>query len=316
MDTTRIHEITELLKSRAFETGFDLAGIAPAGALHRNAVVLKEWCDAGMNAGMEYLSRNIEKRTDPRLILEGAQSVIIAAINYYSERKQGGGDVPILSRYVYGEDYHEVIMEKLGTITGYLSELCPGTASMSFVDSGPVAEKAWAMKAGIGWQGKHSVIVNRQLGSFIFLGMIITTAVLEYDEPAADRCGECRLCIDACPTAAINGNRTVDARKCISYIADRRTPIPEDQIPLLRGRIAGCDICQEACPWNRHAVQTSHSGFLLSGEIQNMKCEDWEKLSEEEYKRLFGRSPLRRKFSVFKENVTNVTKWLKENKAD
>ncbi|HLN55510.1 MAG TPA: tRNA epoxyqueuosine(34) reductase QueG [Bacteroidales bacterium] len=306
-------DITRLIKEKAIEAGFDLCGIAPAGLLEKNGEVLKEWCASGMNAGMEYMSRNLEKRIDPSLLLPGVKSVIVTGINYFTERKQGGDGVPRISIYAYGEDYHEVIQNKLKVVTDYIMELDSASSCTAFVDSVPFFEKPWAMKAGLGWQGKHSVVVNDKIGSFFFIGVILTTLEAEYDQPADDRCGSCNSCIEACPTRAVNTNRTIDAQKCIAYLTlDNKLPIEENDIEKLGGRIAGCDRCQEVCPWNNHAKPHNHPEFDISDELRNMTADDWMNLSKEDHKRLFGKSALkRRKYEVFIRNVTNVTKSMK-----
>ncbi len=306
-------DLTELIRNKAGETGFELCGFAPVSILHENGEILKKWCDAGMNAGMEYMAGNIDKRINPETLLPGARSVIVTGLNYFTERKQGGGDVPVISIYAYGKDYHEVIIKKLGQIADEISALRSGAVSKSYVDSAPVLEKAWAARAGLGWQGKHSVLINNKIGSFFFLGVILTTAELEYDSAAEDRCGSCTLCIDGCPVDAINDNRTIDARKCIAYLTiDNKAPVEKENIEKLGGRIVGCDRCQEVCPWNKIAVPHNHPEFEISDEFRNMTAGDWLNLSEDDHKRLFGHSAIsRRKFGVFKQNVTNVTESLK-----
>lgn len=306
-------DITKLIKEKAVNAGFDLCGVAPAGLLEKNGEALKEWCASGMNAGMDYMSRNIEKRIDPSLLLPGVRSVIVTGINYFTERKQGGGNIPELSIYTYGQDYHEVILKKLKVVTDYINELDSASACKAFVDSAPFFEKPWAMIAGIGWQGKHSVLVNDKIGSFFFIGIILTTLGLEYNKPAADRCGSCSLCIEACPTAAINGNRTINAGKCIAYLTiDNKVPVPENEIEKLGGRLVGCDRCQEVCPWNNHAKPHNHPEFDISEELRTMTANDWLNLSKEDYQRLFRNSAIkRRKYEVFFRNVTNVTKSLR-----
>lgn len=310
-------KLTGLIKNKARDLGFELCGIAPADILAENGEVLREWVASGMNAGMGYLSRDIEKRIDPGSLLPGAKSVIVTGLNYYTEKKQGGGDIPVISRYAYGRDYHEVIMDKLNLIVEYIGELNNNVESRAFVDSAPVLEKAWASKAGLGWQGKHSILVNSEIGSFFFLGVILTSLELEYDQPSEDHCGSCRLCIDTCPVDAINSNRTIDAKKCIAYLTiDNKVPVEKENIEKLGGRIVGCDRCQEVCPWNKHAVPHNHPEFEISEELRAMSAIDWLNLTKEDHKRLFSNSAIsRRKYEVFIQNVTNVTKCLKEHQS-
>jgi epoxyqueuosine reductase len=310
--------ISASVKAKALELGFDLVGIAPVHRLERNGNVLQEWCNAGMNADLKYMARNVDKRTDPSLLLPGSRSVIVTGLNYYTGKQQGGGSVPAISRYAYGQNYHDVIMPRLRQISEQIKSLFPDAESRCFVDSAPVFEKGWASEAGLGWQGKHSILVNREKGSFFFLGVILTNAELEYDTQEKDHCGSCRLCIDACPTKAINENRTINAGKCISYLTiETKDPVPEETVPALEGKIFGCDICQEACPWNKKAVPHSHPEFDLPGEIRDMSAEDWLNLSKEDFKRLFRKSAVgRTKYEVFIQNVTNVTNSIKKTDQD
>lgn len=307
------HIISALIKDKSRELGFDLCGIAPSSLLKENEEVLRDWLASGMNAGMDYMARNIEKRVNPEALFEGAKSVIVTGLNYYTEKKQGGNGVPAISIYAYGRDYHEVIMRRLDILAGYISEISEGSRNKGFVDSEPLLEKAWAMRAGIGWQGKHSLVVNSNTGSFFFLGVVLTSLDLDYDQPAEDRCGTCELCIKACPTGAINSNRTIDARQCIAYLTiDNKTTIPQEDIKKLGGRIVGCDRCQEVCPWNKSATQHTHAEFDIPDELRTMTAADWLKLTREDHKRLFRKSAIsRRKYEVFIQNVTNVTKSLK-----
>ncbi|HEX2968497.1 MAG TPA: tRNA epoxyqueuosine(34) reductase QueG [Bacteroidales bacterium] len=306
---------TEYIKDKARELGFDLCGIAPAGPLKYNEEILRNWVSKGMNAAMEYMARDIEKRADPSKLLPGAKSVIVTGLNYYTEKKQGGGDIPSLSIYAYGKDYHEVIMERLNKLVEYIGQLDKDAFSRGFVDSSPILEKAWASRAGIGWQGKHSVLINNKIGSFFFLGIVLTNLELDYDQPARDNCGSCHLCIDACPVSAINDNNTIDARKCIAYLTiNNKAPVDEADAAKLDGMIIGCDRCQEVCPWNRKALPHGHPEFDIPDEIRRMSANDWLNLSKEDFIRLFASSPLKqRKYDVFIKNVTNVTKFLKVN---
>jgi epoxyqueuosine reductase len=314
MDSQDKNIITGLIRDKAIELGFDLFGIAPAATLSENGEIISQWCAAGMNGGMEYISRNIARRIDPRLVLEDTRSVIVTGLNYYTERKQGGGDVPVVSRYAYGRNYHDVIIEKLNHITALIGRLDENANSRAFVDSAPVLEKAWASRAGLGWQGRHSILVNRRIGSFFFLGVILTDLTLEYNEPAEDLCGNCTMCIDACPTDAINNNRTIDARRCISYLTlEEKAPLDNAKIESLQGRIAGCDICQEACPWNKQAAIHKHPEFDISEELRSMTSHDWLNMTSEDHRRIFGNSAINyRKYEIFIQNVKKVTTSLRK----
>lgn len=318
MDNLSINELTKLIKDNAIAAGFDLCGIARAGLLEENGRFLSEWCDSGMHAGMGYLSGNIHKRIDPSLLLPGVKSVIVTGLNYYTARNQGGGDVPVISLYAYGQDYHEVILKKLSNISNFINEIDKSASCRFFVDSVPFFEKPWAQIAGLGWQGKHSVVINEKIGSFFFIGVILTTLELDYDTPAVDRCGNCTLCIEACPTGAINNNRTINAGKCISYqTIENKDPLTTGFVEKLEGRIIGCDRCQEVCPWNKNAAPHNVQEFRIPEELRKMTSEDWLNMTEEDYARLFGESAIsRRKFEVFKQNVTNVINSIRNKRQD
>ena len=206
--------LSVLIKEKAQDIGFDLCGIAASRSLSEREDILKNWCMSGMNAGMNYLARDIEKRINPEFLVPGAKSLIVTGINYYTENKQTEPGVPVLSRYAYGEGYQDVIKRKLNELLAFIKSIEPEAEGRPFSDSAPLLEKAWAAEAGIGWQGRHSIVINKKIGSFFFIGILILNIELEYDKPVTeDYCGNCRLCIEQCPTGAINENRTIDARK-------------------------------------------------------------------------------------------------------
>ena len=198
-------DLSVLIKEKAYDLGFDLCGIAHARSLKEREDILRRWCSEGMNDSMTYLSRDIEKRINPELLVPGAKSLIVTGLNYFSDKNQKENDVPVISRYAYGKSYHEVITSKLAILLSYIKNLSAETEGRSFVDSAPLHEKAWAMEAGLGWQGRHSIVINKKIGSFFFIGTLILNIELDYDEPVSEElCGSCRLCIDQCPTGAIN----------------------------------------------------------------------------------------------------------------
>src|SRR5664279_2828845 len=241
MKTSSEKNTSSLIKKYAAEVGFDLCGIAPARSLEEHREILKRWAFTGMKADMTYLGQNITKRIDPRILLPGAKSVIVTGLNYYSEKKQGGNGVPVISKYAYGTNYHSIIKAKLNKILTYIRTIQPDVVGKAFVDSAPILEKAWGKEAGLGWPGKHSVLINKEMGSFFFLGVILVNIDLDYDKPSdKDYCGSCTLCIDACPTVAINNNRTINTSKCIAYqTLEAKTQIPDELIPKLEGRAFG-----------------------------------------------------------------------------
>lgn len=300
-----------LIKEHAISIGFDLCGIAPSSHLKENEQIFKKWLDEGMNADMKFLARNVAQRADPGLVLDGAKSIIVAGLNYFSGVRYEEDELPFISRYAYGKDYHLVLKEKLGNLLDYIVSVIPAVKGKYFVDSAPVLEKAWAQKAGLGWIGRHSILINKEIGSFIFLGVIIIDAEISYDSPAfEDNCGNCRLCIECCPTKAINGNKTIDARKCISWLTvEKKTPVPEELKGKMGGRIFGCDLCQDICPWNNKAKPHNNADFAILPELANMKREDWLSLSKERYIKLFLQSSIgRTKYEKLKRNTEIILK--------
>jgi epoxyqueuosine reductase len=310
MATITDKPFSSLIKEKALELGFDLCGIAVSKKLKEKKSILNNWCLSGMNGEMSYLGRNIDKRIDPSLLFPGAKSVIVTGLNYYTESKQGGNGVPVVSRYAYGTNYHDVISGKLDKLLDYIKGISPESDGQVFVDSAPILEKAWAQEAGLGWQGRHSILINKEIGSFFFLGIIVLNTGLDCDEVfKEDPCSSCRLCIDSCPTGAINENRTIDVRKCIAYITiESKAPAPDEIVSELEGRVFGCDRCQEACPWNKKARLHNNPEFEISHELKEMTATDWQNLTEVQYNRIFKKSPIaRRKYKLFMRNVTNVT---------
>ncbi|HPJ58186.1 MAG TPA: tRNA epoxyqueuosine(34) reductase QueG [Bacteroidales bacterium] len=313
MKNTLDGSLAHKIKVKALEAGFDICGIARARSLSEEEVVFKEWLAAGMNDKMGYLKREPERRFNPALVFPGAKSLVVAGISYGSEMKQTGKDVPVLSRYTYGIDYHEVVTGKLRQILVFVNKERPGVGAKAFCDTGTVHEKTWIREAGIGWQGRNSLMINKEIGSFFFIGILILDIELDYDKPeTGDFCGSCRMCIDACPTAAIHKNRTIDARKCISNLTiENRGPVPEEIVSKMQGRVYGCDICQEVCPWNLKTKPRAHTEFTINQEIALMKREDWLSLTEDEFKRLFGSTSVKRiRYNDFKRNIYDALRSL------
>lgn len=311
MDTSADRNPSVLIKQKAFDLGFDLFGIAPSKILGEHKEKIEQWCSSGMNGEMNYLGQNIEKRINPGILLPGAKSIIVTGINYFTDKKQRSKDVPVISRYAYGSNYQDVIKARLNKLLDYIKIIWPDADGKSFVDSAPVIEKAWGIEAGLGWPGRHSILINKNIGSFFFIGIIVLSIDLDYNEPFnEDLCGTCRICIDSCPTGAINENRTIDARKCIAYLTiESKTPLPDDLAQKFEGRIFGCDKCQDVCPWNSKAKPHSNPEFELSSEIELMNSEEWHNLSKDEFYRLFKNSAVRRgKYERFKQNIEIISK--------
>ncbi len=286
----------ELVIQKAKATGFDLVGITKAEELIVEFEKLEQWLKSGYHAGMEYMERNREKRKDVSKILSSANSVISFAVNYFNDDHHSQHNLNgKISRYAWGKDYHLIIWAMLDELEEELKECDPGFESISYVDTGPVMDKAWADKAGIGWMGKHSNIINREFGSWIFIANIITNSVFEYTEQIPDFCGSCTACIDACPTDAIVSDYVVDSNKCISYLTiENKDEIPEKLIGKFDGWLFGCDICQDVCPWNKKFSTPTHIKDFLHPEITEMNLEEVLKMNETEFTKRFKLSPVKR----------------------
>lgn len=243
----------QAVKAAALAEGFDLVGIARAGKLPD--ALLDAWLDRGFDAGLWYVRDSRNERLDPSLLLPGVKSVISVAVAY------GQDDPPppdepygVVSRYARGRDYHNVFNRPLRRLRSFVERQVPGTVAYASVDSRPVMEKAWAQRAGLGWIGKNGLLIAPPFGSYVLLGCVLTTAELAADTPHPDRCGTCRACLSSCPTDALTVERYVDARRCLSFhTIEHRDPLPPDIASKLAGRLFGCDLCQEPCPWNREA---------------------------------------------------------------
>jgi epoxyqueuosine reductase len=288
---------TERMKQRARELGFSHAGVATAQLLDEEGVRLREWLARGFHADMQWMKSGMEKRIDPDLVLPNARSIVSVAMNYYVENQHPtDARAGKISRYAWGDDYHQVLLERLRSLAAWIEAEVPGSQAKAYVDTGPLLEKAWAQRAGIGWIGKHTNLITTDMGSWVFLGEVVTTAEFEADEPAADHCGNCRLCIDACPTGAITGPYVVDARLCLSYLTiEHRGEVPQELTGKFEGWIYGCDICQDVCPWNeKHATSSEEPGFSPREHNRSPDLEEWSIMTEEEFRRLFRGSAMKR----------------------
>ncbi len=284
-----------IIKNKALELGFDLCGIVPVRILREHGERLNSWLAKGMNAGMSYMERNREKRLDPGLLVKDARSVIVTATNYYQTYNPAKYQ-PVFARYALGRDYHRVIKNKLYELLGIIKEMHPGAGGRVFVDTAPVLERAWAVEAGLGWIGKNSMFINKKLGSFTFLGVIVVDVELDYDSPfEKDYCGSCRKCIHACPANAISEDRTIDSNKCLSYLTiEHRDELPDDFHEIAANKVFGCDICQEVCPWNKNVPEKKIKEFEPLPEIINYTTEQWKNISRDEFNSIFKDSPVQR----------------------
>lgn len=294
------------IKQLAQKSGFDYCGIAKAQQLDKEAARLEKWLNQGMHGKMQYMENHFEMRIDPSKLVPGAKSVITFFKNYYPSTTTNETEIKI-SKYAYGSDYHEVIRSQLKLLLKHINEQFGEVQGRGFVDSAPVLERAWAEKAGIGWQGKNGMIINKQAGSFFFIATLIVDLELAYDDPIAkDFCGSCTRCIDACPTDAILPNKVVDGSKCISYftIELKDQLIPENYKGKFDNWMFGCDTCQDVCPWNRFSKPNQEPLFSPIPEILNFKEKDWEEMTEEEFKKVFKNSPLKRsKYDGIRRNL-------------
>ncbi|TFH63967.1 MAG: tRNA epoxyqueuosine(34) reductase QueG [Candidatus Zixiibacteriota bacterium] len=288
-------DLSRWIKTKAYELGFHRCGIAPAGYLDQEAPRLKRWLDADMNGEMGYVADRIDVRLDPCKLLVGAKSVICLAHSYYTDKKQSDPTAPKISKYAQGGDYHRILRRKANALLEYLRQETGEFQAAVAIDSGAVLEKAWAARAGIGWVGKNSLIMHRDIGSFMFLALVIVDFELEYDHTVSDSCAHCTLCIDACPTGAIVEPHVVDARKCIAYLTiEIKGDLPTDKKGKLDNWIFGCDVCQDVCPWNRKAQPHGEPQFDAPDELYQMTAVDWQNLTQETFNRLFKGSPLAR----------------------
>lgn len=298
------------IKKIAGELGFSYCGIAKAEFLEEEAPRLEEWLKRGYQGKMSYLENHFDKRLDPTLLVPGAKSVISLIYNYYPEKdlSKENPESYKLAKYAYGEDYHYVVKDKLKLFLQRIEETIGKVEGRAFVDSAPVHERAWAKKAGLGWIGKNSLLLNKTMGSFFFLAELIIDLELEYDGPIKDYCGTCTACMDACPTDALPQPYVVDGSKCISYFTiELKEEIPSEVKGKFENWIFGCDICQDVCPWNSFSKPNHEARFQPQTQLKHMTRNDWEEITDEVFKSLFRNSAVTRtKFEGLKRNIRFV----------
>jgi epoxyqueuosine reductase len=293
-----VTSLTEKIRQKAFAIGFHKIGFARAEKLPDEARHLRKWLGENFHGEMRWIEREPEKRTDPRLIFPAAKTVISVALNYYTphehEESNAKGKV---SRYAWGDDYHDVLKEKLGALLTFIKTLDETADGKICVDTAPVMDKAWAARAGLGWIGKHSNLITKEYGSWVFLGEILLNLELEFEtEIEPDHCGSCTACLDACPTAAITAPYTVDSRRCLSYatIELRAPELPDEIEKNLNGWLYGCDICQDVCPWNRFQKPTEESRFEPREGNVTADLDEVLRLTPDAYAARFRRSAMKR----------------------
>lgn len=301
--------LTQAFKTEAQRLGFLHVGVAKAQKLWDEEPHLEQWLKRQFHGGMAYMANHFDMRLDPTLLVPGAKSVISLSYSYFHEEQPGGSDAFSVAKYAHGDDYHRVLKEKLTSLMIWLNDQLGEISGRAFTDSAPILEKAWAVRAGLGWQGKNSNLIHPKTGSFFFLAEIILDVELAYDEPfPTDHCGTCTKCIDACPTDAILPSGIVDGSKCISYFTiEHKGDLPDSLPGKIDPWIFGCDVCQDVCPWNRFSKPTPEARFKPSERVKNLTEADWVDLSEEVFQALFRHSPLKRsKFDGIKRNIRRV----------
>jgi epoxyqueuosine reductase len=295
---------SKIIKSEAKRLGFLSCGISKADFLEEEAPRLENWLNNNMQGQMSYMENHFDKRLNPTLLVDDAKSVISLLLNYYPSELQNPESYKI-SKYAFGQDYHFVIKEKLAALLHFIQTEIGAVSGRAFVDSAPVLDKAWAAKSGLGWIGKNSNLLTKQVGSFYFIAELIIDLDLEYDHATTDHCGSCTACIDACPTEAIVAPYVVDGSKCISYFTiELKENIPQEMKGKFNDWAFGCDICQDVCPWNKFSKPHNEPLFNPNPEILNYSKKDWDEITEDVFKVVFKNSAVKRtKTEGLKRNI-------------
>ncbi|HSZ72914.1 MAG TPA: tRNA epoxyqueuosine(34) reductase QueG [Cytophagaceae bacterium] len=303
MNPLSLAQQTQEIKSKAKALGFDHCGISRAGLLEDEARKLEQWLHQGKHGTMSWMENWFDKRVDPTKLVEGAKSVITVLLNYAPNDDSLSVGQFKISRYAYGQDYHDVLKKKMSLLVKEMQEQWGDFNARIFVDSAPVMDKAWAKKSGLGWMGKNSNIITKTGGSYFFIAEIICDLKLVYDGAIKDYCGSCTRCIDACPTDAITEAYVVDGSKCISYLTiELKESIPAEYKGKMDNWVFGCDICQEVCPWNSFMIPHQNKELLAKEELQKWRKEE---VTEEVFKTLFNKSAIKRtKFQGFQRNIS------------
>ena len=296
---------SESIKSKAKALGFLSCGISKADFLEEEASRLEKWLNQNHHGEMAYMANHFDKRLDPRVLVPGAKSVVSLLLNYHTEEKQTDVEAPKIASYAFGEDYHNVIKDKLKQLMNFIHQEIGEVGGRVFVDSSPVMDKAWAAKSGLGWVGKNTNLISKKVGSFFFIAELILDLELEHDLPATDHCGSCTACIDACPTDALLAPYQIDGSKCISYVTiELKNEIPTDFQGKMDNWAFGCDVCQTVCPWNRFATPHSEPAFNPRAELLSLSKNEWEEMTQEVFSVIFKNSAIKRtKYEGLKRNI-------------
>ncbi|MBK8965595.1 MAG: tRNA epoxyqueuosine(34) reductase QueG [Lewinellaceae bacterium] len=297
---------TERIRAEAHRLGFEFVGFARAERLDAEARRLEAWLQQGAHGKMAYMENHFDLRIDPTKLVPGAKTVICLTFNYHNPDKQEDAEAPKISQYAYGEDYHFVVKDRLKALLAYMQAEIGEINGRCFVDSAPVLEREWARRAGIGWNGRHTLTIHPRRGSYFFLAEIICDLELVHDDPIRDHCGTCRRCIDACPTEAISPEGYfLDASKCISYLTiELRDEIPAGFKSQMDNWMFGCDVCQDVCPWNRFAKRHEEPDFEPHPDLLGMDRRAWLELTEEVFGKIFKKSAVKRvKYAGLKRNI-------------
>ncbi len=301
----------EIVIEAAHKLGFDLVGFTKAEPLGKESEYLKEWLDKGYHADLNYMESNYDKRRDISNVFNKAESVISLAVNYYtSHNYSGDADNGKVSRYAWGKDYHLIIWEKLDKFVEQLRKIDSRFDALTYVDTGPVMDKAWAVRSGIGWLGKHTNVITKELGSWIFIATVINNYKFNYNIPIADFCGTCTACIDACPTDAIVEECVVDSNRCISYLTiENKNDIAIEFKGKFDSWLFGCDICQDVCPWNTKFLQESLEKEFQPHENKELNLTEVLNMSSKNFREKFNNSPIKRaKLEGLKRNARFLLK--------
>jgi epoxyqueuosine reductase len=300
---------TAFIKAEAARLGFMSCGISKAEFLEEEVPRLESWLNKNHNGKMGYMENHFDKRLDPTKLVPGAKSVVSMLLNYYPEKKQSEDSYKI-SKYAYGTDYHFVIKDKLKELLHLINAKIGEVHGRAFVDSAPVLDKAWAAKSGLGWVGKNSNLLTKQVGSFYFIAELIIDLELDYDHPVTDHCGSCTACLDACPTQAIVAPYVVDGSKCISYYTiELKESIPDEASGNMEDWMFGCDICQDVCPWNKFSKAHNEPLFNPDPQLLDMTKKDWQEITQEVFSQVFKKSAVKRtKFAGLERNIKFLQK--------